>query len=85
MSLGGAASRCWVQLCRACRVGRFAPSGSAASAQSRHCMDRCDHRLDQLERIHMLANAGLWGADSAAVAMAEALERNQAVEKRSEP
>ena len=85
MSLGGAVSRRWVQLCRACRVGRFTPGGSPARAEDDCRMDRCDRRLEQLERIHMLANAGLSFDGGAVVAMAEALERELPEEKRSEP
>jgi len=85
MSLGEALTPVWNRFRRACGVG--APALSRPSPQrmqddrSTECRDR---RLDQLERIYMAANAGLWGDISVMVAVAEMLERDRFAETRSE-
>ena len=85
MSLGEAMLPVWMRLRRACGVRMPAPPElSPESIQNDRSADWRDRRLDQLECIYMVANAGLWGDVSVMVAVAETLERDRLAEMRSE-
>lgn len=85
MSLGEPVTPIWNRFRRACGVGTSALSApSSESMPNERSTDWRDRRLDQLERIHMAANAGLWADTSVMVAGAEMLERDRFVKTRSE-
>lgn len=85
MSLGKAVTPVWNRFRRACGVetpALYRPSPQRL--QNDRSTNYRDRRLDQVERIYMAANAGLWGDISAMVAVAEMLERDRLAETRSE-
>lgn len=85
MSLSEVVTPVWNRFCRTCSVGTPVLSRPSPQRIQNDCSAECrDRRLDQLERMYIAANAGLWGDISVVVAVAEMLERNRFAEMRKE-
>lgn len=63
---------------------RGAGPGPAAPPPEDQRSDWRNRRIDRLERIYMVANAGLWGDAATMLAIAECIERDEPAETRSE-